>query len=402
VVVAVLALDSLVLGMFAPLSLLYLVAVSGQSLVRVGVLLTVAGALALPVPLWTGRLVDTWGAKPLVLTAQVVQAAGFLGYLLGRDVGVLFVAAVVASVGSRIFWSSIFALVGEMTAADVRPRARERWFALIAALRAVGYGVGAVVAGVAVTLGAERVGRYVVLAAALLLVAAAVAVGLLPGRGLAATDGEDQDGPVASLGYRVLWRDRGYLGLAAVNVLYALCNVMLGIALAPTIARAVPGLLYLVGPLLVANTIVQATLQVVVARRVRRASRVRALALAGTLWAGWALLVVAALHAPRTAAVVVLVAGVLCYAFAQLVHGPLINALSVEAAPAALRGRYLAVFGYSTALAGVLAPALFAVLFTVANELPWLVLAVCGAAAAPLVIVLARRVPALRTAPTPV
>ena len=400
-VVGVLALDSLVVGMFVPLSLLYLTAVSGQSLARVGVLLTVAGALALPVPLWVGRLVDDLGAKPLVLLAQVVQALGFAGYLLAGHLGVLFAAALVASVGQRVYWASIFALVGEITADDARPRARERWFALIATLRAVGYGAGALVAGIAVAIGAAVVGRGVVAVAAVLLVVAAVAVGVgvdarAPRAG--AGDGGDQD--VVGGGYAALRGDRGYLALSAVNVLYATCNVMLSVALAPTIARSVPGLVFLVGPLLVANTVVQATLQVTVARRVRRASRVRALALAGGLWACWALLVVIALHIPHTAAVLVLGAGVACYSFAQLVHGPLINALSVEAAPEALRGRYLAVFGYSTALANVAAPALFAVLFTAGDDLPWLVIAAAALTAALLVTAVARQVPALRTGAT--
>ena len=111
------------------------------------------------------------------------------------------------------------------------------------------------------------------------------------------------------------------------------------------------------------------------------------------------MLVVTALNTPRTVAVLALAAGVACYSFAQLVHGPLANAVSVEAAPAALRGRYLAVFGYSTAVATVAAPGLFAVLFTAADELPWLLIIAAGVATAPLIATVARRVPASRAAP---
>ena len=47
------------------------------------------------------------------------------------------------------------------------------------------------------------------------------------------------------------------------------------------------------------------------------------------------------------------------------------NALAVAAAPAAVRGRYLAAFQYAFTVPGVLAPALVA-LFSVAVWLPWL------------------------------
>ena len=399
-VVGVLALDSVVLGMFAPLSLLYLVAVSGQSLARVGVVLTVAGVLALPVPLWVGRLVDSRGARPLVISAQVVQALGFAGYLVTGALVAVFAAALVASIGQRTYWSSIFALVGEITASDTRPRARERWFSLIAALRAVGYATGAAVAGVAVATDPEAVGRAVVAVACALLLAAAVATAALVDSARPAEVAPQEPGQPPQVGYAALWRDRGYLALTAVNVSYALCNAMLAIALAPTIRRSLPALVFLVAPLLVGNAVVQAVLQIPVAARVRRLARVRALALAGALWASWALLVVTVLHAPRTVAVIALAAGVACYSLAQLVHGPLANAVSVEAAPAALRGRYLAVFGYSTAVATVAAPGIFAVLFTAGAELPWLLVAVAGAATAPLIATVARRVPALRAAPT--
>ena len=49
-----------------------------------------------------------------------------------------------------------------------------------------------------------------------------------------------------------------------------------------------------------------------------------------------------------------------------------VNALAEAAAPAAVRGRYLAAFQYSFTVPGVLAPAVVA-LFSVAVWLPWLV-----------------------------
>lgn len=388
--VGVLGLDSLVAGMFAPLSLLYFVAVSGQPLARIGVVLTIAGALSLPIPLWVGRLVDTYGPKQLVVAAQLVQATGFAGYLLADTTGLILAAALLASVGQRIYWSSVYTLASEVATADSGPRARERSFGLIATVRAAGYGVGTIVSGIAVAGDPRGLGRIIVATSAVLLVAAALAACVL-----VRPHGRSDPSQPAPGGYRVLWRDRGYLALIAVNILFCTCNVMLSIALAPTIARALPSLTFLIGPLLALNTIVQAVSQVMVVRLVAKISRKRALAVAAALWASWALIVAIALHAPGHVAVVLLVARLLCYSFAQLFHSPLMNALSIDAARPDLRGRYLAVFQYAMATANVIAPGLFGVLFSVANELPWIVVGAVAVTTIPLIAVLTPRLPAL-------
>lgn len=390
VTVGVLGLDSLVAGMFAPLSLLYFVAVSGQPFARIGVVLTIAGALSLPIPLWVGRLVDTHGPKRLVVLAQLFQATGFASYLLADTTGLILAAALVASVGQRIYWSSVYTLASDVAAPGSGPRARERSFGVIATVRAAGYGVGTIVSGIAVAGDPRGLGRIIVAISAVLLAAAALAVSVLvrPHRQA------DASQPVPG-GYRVLWHDRGYLALIAVNILFCTCNVMLSIALAPTITRALPSLTFLVGPLLALNTIVQAISQVMVVRLAAKISRKRALAVAAVLWASWALIVAVALHTPGHIAVVLLVASLLCYSFAQLFHSPLMNALSVDAARPDLRGRYLAVFPYAMATASVIAPGLFGVLFSVANELPWIAVAAVAVATIPLIAILTPRLPAL-------
>ena len=389
VVVGVLALDSLVTGMFVPLSLLYLQASSGETLARIGIILTIAGVVSLPVPLWVGGLVDSCGPKPLVLAAQLVQGLGFVGYLVARDQTLIFIAALIASAGQRIFWSSVFALASDVSGHDARPRARERWFGLIASLRAAGYGVGAVVGGVALTANPEVMGRVIVASSAVLLAGAAICVG-----GLVDAYHEGPEGADGG-SYRDLWRDRPYIRLIAVNVLFCLANVMLSVALAPTIIRSGPTLVFLVGPLLVANTLIQAVLQVSVVQAVQKITRVNALTAAAALWATWTALTVSAFAFSRFWATIVLVASVLCYSFAQLIHGPLMNAISVDAAPPESRGRYLAAFQYSFAIASVIAPGMYATLTTVHNSLPWIVVGGLVALTIPLIRALARQMPSL-------
>ncbi|MGW7543941.1 MFS transporter [Streptomyces sp. NPDC054770] len=407
----VLMVDSVVNGLFVPLSMLYLSASSGASLVRVGTLLSVAGLVSLPLPLWIGSLVDRLGPKPVVLVAQLLQAAGFLGYLTVRNDGAILLAATVASLGQRAFWSSAFTLVSNLSDRDPGGHSRERWFGIIGSLRAAGYGVGAIVAGVALSVKSGPVYRGAIGACACLLLLAAVLLergvprdAALPARTGGAESGKTAPGATApgttertaapgSRGYRVLWADRPYLGLVGLNTVFALCNVMLSIAFPPFIDRRLPAVTWVVGPLLAMNTVVQAVLQRPVVRLIRPLPRSTSLCLAGVLWALWACLTAAPLALPRALWIPCLAVAVLCYSAAQLLHSPVSNALSADAAPADIRGRYIAVFQYSFAIATVVAPLLFSLLFAVSSAAPWVTLVVLALATVPGMLALAPRLP---------
>ncbi|MFF4014990.1 MFS transporter [Streptomyces sp. NPDC001843] len=393
----VLMVDSVVNGLFIPLSMVYLSASSGASLVRVGTLLTLAGVLSLPLPLWIGSLVDRLGPQPIVLVAQLLQAVGFLGYLVVRDGAAVLLAATVTSLGQRAFWSSAFTLVSNMSDRDPGGRSRERWFGVIGSLRAAGYGLGAVVAGVAMSAKSGLVYRGAIGACACLLAAAALLLGRAVPRSAALPVGprpEEQTGTErGSRGYRVLWADRPYLALVALNTAFALCNVMLSIALPPFVDRRLPSMTWAVGPLLAMNTVVQAVLQTSVVRLIRPLPRHISLCLAGVLWALWACLTAGPLWVPRALWVPCLTVAVLCYSAAQLVHSPVSNALSADAAPTDVRGRYIAVFQYSFAIATVVAPLLFSALFEVSSAAPWYVIAALALLTVPGMLALAPRLP---------
>ncbi|MCI3274864.1 MFS transporter [Streptomyces sp. 7R015] len=389
--------DSVVNGLFVPLSLLYLSESSGASLVQVGTLLSVAGLLSLPLPLWIGGLVDRHGPKPIVLVAQLLQAAGLLEYLASRNGVTVLLAATVASLGQRAFWSSAFTLVSNLSDRDPVGHSRERWFGIIGSLRAAGYGVGAIVAGVTLSVKSGLMYRGTIGACACLLLAA----GLLLSWGVPrsttqpaqASRGEPSKEDRGNRGYRALWADRPYLALMALNTAFALCNVMLSVAFPPFVDRQLPSVTWAVGPLLAMNTVVQAVLQTSVVRLIRPLPRHTSLCLAGVLWASWACLTAGPLWMPRVLWVPCLVVAVLCYSAAQLVHSPVSNALSADAAPADLRGRYLAVFQYSFAIATVVAPLLFSLLFAVSSAAPWAILAALALVTVPGMLVLAPRLP---------
>jgi hypothetical protein len=121
----------------------------------------------------------------------------------------------------------------------------------------------------------------------------------------------------------------------------------------------------------------------------------------------WALLTAAAVAVPAGWLAAYLITVTLLFTAAELLHAPVSNAFAAEAAPEQARGAYLAAFQYGFALAGVVTPAAFTVLFSTAAALPWILVAVIATAGTAAVPLLARlpgsgtaAAPKTETAPT--
>jgi MFS family permease len=380
------AIDALGTGLFAPLSLLYFAKVPKIDLVTVGVLLSVAAALTLPMPVLVGQLVDRVGARPVVIGAQFAQAAGFLGYLAVTGPATLLVAAFVVAAGQRAFWSSVFTLIADLSARGGSPAAPERWYALVGMAQTAGLGAGGLLSGLLLSVATEATFRLLVAVdAASFLVAAVLLLFLRAPRHTPV--------PAGAGGYRALLADRPYLGLIATNTVFALCSMFISLALPVYVLDGLDAPPWIVGPLLAGNMILLALGQTTAVRIVRPLTRTRALALAGALWAVWATASALAVRVPTAILVPYLVVCTLCFTAAELVHAPVSMALASEAAPAALRGRYLAVFQYSFAIATVVAPGFFSVLFARAPALPWFALAALALLGAAAALLLERRLP---------
>ncbi|WP_337063366.1 MFS transporter [Kineococcus sp. G2] len=390
VLVAALAVDSLGNGLFLPLSLVFFLELTDVPLALLGVLLTVANAVALPVPLWAGVLADRVGALPVVVGAQVLQAAGFLAHAhVDGPVGVLGAAALVA-VGVRFFWSAVFTALADH--ADGGGRwAADTWFSVANGARTAGLACGGLVTGVVVADG--RAGTYVAVAhaAAACFAAAAVLIAVFvraPRPAGAHPAGDEEAGG----GYGVVLRDRPFLALVGLNTVFALASVLLALAL-PTVVRedlrAAP---WLTGAVLAGNALLVAALSAPVGARLPRYRRTRVLALAAALWTAWAL-ALAVLGPGGAGVAVALAAATVLFTAAELLHAPASTALAAAAAPPHARGRYLASFQYSFALASIAAPAFFTTLFAAGTAAPWLALAALAAAAGAGVLLLERVLP---------
>src|SRR5580700_1461429 len=180
--------DAVGTGMFLPFSLLFFQATTPLPLARIGLGLSVAALVRIPVTIVAGPLIDRFGQR--------------------------VAAAVLVQIGNSIFWVAYAPLIFAIAAKGER----EHWFALATALRTAGLAAGGVVAGAAVTVGGH--GGYIDVAAAngasfilAAFLSARVRTGTAtPRQGAEAAAGS---GPSSR---KPMLHDHAFLGFVAINV----------------------------------------------------------------------------------------------------------------------------------------------------------------------------------------
>ncbi|MEU5805636.1 MFS transporter [Streptomyces sp. NPDC047718] len=384
------------IGMYVPFSLVFFHHVTGLSLTLVGLVLTATGLAGLAFMPLAGTAVDRFGAKRATLVLYAVRAVGFALYPLADSLPAFAAVALVTALADRSFPVVQQSLIGEVALGS----ARDRLQASLRALQNAGMGAGALlVSGVLALWGTPAFtytawGNALAFALAGLLVARVrPAAAATPAPAVAPAGAAER----AATGYRTVLRDRPFLGLTAANFLTALGYAALSVLFPLYIATWLHGPDSLTGAAFTVNTVLCAGTGVLVASRVRRAGarRTRSAAFGALLFAAAFVgqIVLGTLRPGRTATLVALLAIVVVYTLGELVHSPSGGALSVSAAPEAVRGRYLATYQLSYSLATALAPSLFTVLLAVDGRLPWAVLAVAALGAALALVRLERHLP---------
>ncbi|MEV6953234.1 MFS transporter [Streptomyces sp. NPDC051183] len=382
--------SSVGIGMYVPFSLVFFHHVTGLSFTLVGLVLTVTGVAGLAFMPLAGSAVDRFGAKKVNLVLYAVRALGFALYPFAGSLPAFAAVALVTALADRSFSVVQQSLIGEVA----RGAARDRLQASIRALQNAGMGAGALlVSGV---LGLWGAGGFTYTAWGNSL--AFALAGLLVSRVRPVRDAATATAGRAAAGYRMVLRDRPFLGLTAANFLTALGYSALSVLFPLYLSTWLTAPDSLTGAAFTVNTVLCAGVGVLIAGRVRRsgARRTRSAALGALLFAAAFVgqIVLGTLRPGQTATLVALLAIVVVYTLGELVHSPSGGALSVSAAPEAVRGRYLATYQLSYSLATALAPSLFTALLAVDGRLPWAVLAVAALGAALALVRLERHLPA--------
>jgi MFS family permease len=378
--VVALLIDALGTGLYLPFSLLYFQKIAGLALPAIGAALTIATVLTLPMILITGTLVDRFGGQRLVVASQLLQAMGFLGYLVVHSVAMLLFMAVLVTAGIRIFYVAFTALIAEVAGPDER----DRWYGFVGATQWLGQATGGLLAGFIVAWGGASGYRALILANMLSFLLAAMTLHWhkIPPRP------RQQLETAEPVGYRVVLADRPFLVLVACNVIFALASLMLSTGLPLYVTEALNTSTVVVGALFAFSSLLMICTQTLVIRFLESFRRTRSLAAASLLRAGGYVLYASALLLPRFLLVPYLFGAVAVDTLAGLIITPTATALAAASSPSYLQGRYMAVYQFSWGIASAIAPSMFTLLYTLGPSWPWVALTGLSLAAGLIIILL--------------
>ncbi|MFE5549497.1 MFS transporter [Streptomyces sp. NPDC056534] len=374
------ALDAASTGVLLASFVLYFVDVAGIPSAKVALASTVAGALALLVPVPLGRLADRYGAGKFYIWLLLVRAlAAFLyaftdSFVSFALVTALFTTAHRASLPMQ--QSAVVVVVGGHDQA--------RTMAAVRAVRNVGLTFGSLLAAAAFAANQPSVFTLLFIASAVLFTAAA-----LIARPALATQqrpgGQQQPAPKSprrGRGRPSPFRDRWFMALTASSAVLFLHDTLLSVMLPVWVLEHTDVPAALIPLLRAVNTVLTVALQVYVARFAAGLSAARRLLLpAGILLVICCALLALAGAVPALWAAVAIVAAVVALTVAENLHAVAAWELSAELSPPSARTEYLSAF--SLALAGQKAagPALLVILLMPLGPAAWAILASAFAAA---------------------
>ncbi|MDQ3307224.1 MAG: MFS transporter [Actinomycetota bacterium] len=380
---AALGIDNVGSGLFLPLVVVYATRVIGLPLGVAGTVISLGTMAGLAVPPLAGRLVDRVGPRPVVVTSQLLQAAGAATYLVADGVALTFAASILLAAGQQTFYSSLFALISDVSG----PGPKDHPFAIVAMVRSAAFGTGALTAGVLLVTTSQTGLRLAVAVNAVSFLVAALLLAVfvhVPDHQASTED----DHAVAT----TVLRNRPYLALIGVTCLMALSLDFFLIGMPVFILETLDGPEWLPGVNLALLTVVTSTSATVALRVTRAMTRIAAMKTGALLLIAWAALSQSTVWFPDSWRPGWLIFTSLVIAAGNLIMGTRVNALAEAAAPRATRGRHLAAFQYAFTVAGVVAPAIVA-LFAVSTWAPWLIVGVSAAVAAVAMPLLGDRLP---------
>lgn len=384
-----LAVNTFGAGMFLPFALIYYQAATGLPVATIGVALTAAALLTLAVNPVTGTLADHFGARRLVVAGHLLEAAGFALYLTVSSAATLFLAALVATAGTRMFYAAFSTLIAE----SVENSERDRWYGLVGITQSVGASLSGVLASLA--LGAAGVGAFRVIIVAnigRLLVAALL---IARGRGRASRRRRPGD----SAGYCAVLRDRVFLTVVGANLLVITGTMPTGLGFAVYATEALGAPYWSIGAVGAVQTALVVLLQTRVTDRVRTVTRTRTMAAGCAVLVGAMLGFALAVRIPELWVVPWLVIAAATFTVATLFYTPSARALAAGLGPPPARGRYIATYELSWGIAAAASPAAFGLLYGWVPFAPWLAMALAAALAVAILLVAERGIPLCHNLP---
>ncbi len=357
------AVNSVGNGLVLPFLLIYLHNVRGFSLAVAGLVPTVHFATALVFGIVAGSTFDRLGGRATAAVALILVAVGFGLFPFVREPWQAFVLAAVAGAGRGAFWPSYSGLLAALTPPELRPSA----YAVQRVGSNLGLALGSLLAGLVVVVSDPDTFTLIFLLNALTCVVFAASLLFVPH--VAPTQGEHAGGRYADV-----LRDRTFVALITLNFVFVTAGIALLNSVLPVFAENDVGVdERVIGLIFVVNTVTIVLAQLPVTRLLEGRRRMRAIAVAGGIWAFSWLLAFAAVGTERVElAAAFLLAAAAVFAIGECIHGVVQGPLVADLAPAQLRGRYMAAWLTTAQLGFAIGPALGALALARSPALLWL------------------------------
>lgn len=383
-------------GFVYPFLFIYLHNVRGFSLGTSGLIVGTNAAVALLAGAPGGSASDRLGPRRLLAVSLAALAAAFALFPLVRAPWHAFCLAALVGCANGCFWPSYHALVAAVTPAE----RRHAGYSLQRVSANLGFGIGGALGGLI------AVSSHATTFTALFLVDAATYaafLALLKVVPEARTRGRERRSDAES-GYAVVVRDRPFLALLGVNVVFVTAGYA-QLEILPVFAKnelhvgeAGIGLVFLV------NSVVIVLAQLPVTRFVEGRRRMLMLGAMTIFWAmAWLLVLGAGIWLTAAAAGAAIVAAGAVFGLGECLQGATQQALIADLAPNELRGRYMALSTNSWSIGWIAGPVIGAFVLAHAPLALWPAAATACVAAGAAGLALERRLPArIRTTPVPV
>jgi predicted MFS family arabinose efflux permease len=312
------------------------------------------------------------GRADIVALALGVGAAAYALLAVARSPLAIAAALALTGVSSAGFWPGHSTLVGRLA-----PAGRDHVaFSVSSLARNAGLGLGALIGGL-VTAGGSGAFTVLLAANALTYAVCALIVAALPSASMTAAP--RAGGTPPPTGFRTALRDPALVALVVLQLAFVCFTVAAFDFLAPYLTGAAGLDAGTVGVVWLADCIAVAALQLPAGRLAGGSRRMRAIGLAGAVWALALVLFDVAGRLEASWALAVAMAGAVVFAVAECLQGPVHTSLVGLLAPPSLTGRYQTLLSMSWDVGGLVGPALAGVVYAWSPGGFWLVFA-AGAA----------------------
>ena len=354
-------------GLILPFEIIYLHQARGFSTATAGLVLAAAMGTAAVVTLPSGALLDSFRAKPVLITGNLASALGYAAFACIDRPWQAFVCAAVGGAGFGLASTANQVLTLTLVSAEYR--------ASSIALRRVagnfGIGSGATVAGLIIAFAHDLrafQALYLFDGVTFAVFALVVLVGIPNPRLANAASASDR-----GTGFRAVAHDRLFLILIAANtVLVMTGGALFSNILAPFATAHTPVGPGEIGVVLFINTFFIVVAQIPATRVVKRMRRTHALAATSALFAIGLLAVLLATLTRSTPAATTVLAGVaIVIAIGECAQFIVLGPVVAELAPPHLLGRYMSLYGLSFTVGVALGPAVGGALLATSPDAVW-------------------------------